>query len=220
MRRLVNPDRARGQADVSAAAASRSVGDNAARGEAARGAQSSVRRGPSHGTHKFSASCILLTHRAGRHRHRHRRGGRWSCRSIAAGSGSCGGPGGKAKGAPSRASAQRDGGRLQRGGHGGGCRPPRGAAPRPRGSRGGPAAAAWAAAPRDGAGSPPPRASAVNPQQPRDGSRNMGTLEWTNTLSYRYKEKIFCKAEATAKHSPTSMTFLRQAGSRKIVFSL
>lgn len=58
----------------------------------------------------------------------------------------------------------------------------------------------------------------VNPQQPRDGSRNMKTLKWMNTLSYNYNEKIFCKDEAIAKHNPMSMTFLREAGSRKIFF--
>lgn len=164
MRRLVNPDRARGQADISAAAASRSVGDNAARGEAARGAQSSVRRGPSHGTHKFSASCILLTHRAGRHRRRYGTGtgtstggeGAGAAGASLRGAGAAGGPGGKAKGAPSRASAQRDGGRLQRGGHGRGCRPPWGAAPRPRGSRGGSG--------RGCVGSSPPGRRGVSPR--------------------------------------------------------
>lgn len=58
----------------------------------------------------------------------------------------------------------------------------------------------------------------VNPQQPRDGSRNMKTLKWMNTLSYNYNEKIFCKDEAIAKHNPMSMTFLREAGSRKTFF--
>lgn len=68
------------------------------------------------------------------------------------------------------------------------------------------------------AGSLPAQESAVNPQQPRDGSRNMETSEWTNALSYDYNEKVFCRDEATAKHNPTGTTFLRQAGSRKIVF--
>lgn len=76
------------------------------------------------------------------------------------------------------------------------------------------------------AGSPPGRQRglsrsehAADPRQPRDGSRNMGTPERTNSSSHRSEEKAFCKDEATATCKPTSAMVLGQAESRKTVFS-